>query len=157
MRWKPDQIDLWLMDWALQRRQMLGLVPLEPKDRIGKLNSTLGAVKEDREGASQGAVERNFPEVYTGLTLLVHRAISEMDPQWSNVISTHFVYRAKPAKAKARQVGLDLSAYWKTLTFAKNYVHCFVTISTKSDDEPNKVMETQASPMISRANGLAGV
>ena len=131
MRWKPDEIDQWCMDWADQRRQMLGITQLEPRDRIGKLTSTLGAVKEDREGASHRTPVRNFPEVYTGISLLVHRALSEMNPKWAAVISVNFVHRERTAKWKAREVGMDVSAFWKTLNFAKSYIHSFVTVSTK--------------------------
>lgn len=137
MRWMPDEIDLWCQDWARQRRQMLGLDPLEPRDRIGKLNSTLGAIKSDQEGASQGSPAQTFPEVYRGMSLLVHRAVREMNPSWAAVLSEHYVnHRDRkgdhvPVKIRARNVGLEPSAYWKTLALAKGYVHSFVTITTK--------------------------
>ena len=155
MRWAPDEVDRWLMQWAVQRRQIEGLAPLEPKDRLGKLNSTLGAVREDGEGASQGVTSQSFPEVYTGTALLVHRAICEMQRDWAHVVSMHFVLRDVPVKRKAKDCGLNVASYWKTLAFAKNYVHSFVTICTKYEAKTTKVMETQFLPRISGANGIA--
>lgn len=155
MRWEPDEIDRWLMQWATQRRQMDGTAPLEPRDRLGKLNSTLGAVREDAEGASQGTTKQNFPEVYTGTALLVHRAISEMDRGWAHVVSLHFVLRDKRVKEKAKMAQIDIAQYWKRLALAKNYVHAFVTICTKYEAKTAKVMETQFYPRIIRANGIA--
>jgi len=143
------------MQWAQQRRQIEGSLALEPRDRVGKLNSTLGAVREDAEGASQGTTNQNFPEVYTGRSLLVHRAIREMDKRWAHVISLHFVVTDKPVKWKAKEAEMNVAAYWKTLAFAKNYVHSFVTICTKYEDKNAKVMETQFLPRISLSNGLA--
>jgi hypothetical protein len=138
MRWEPDEIDRWLMQWAIQRRQMEGLAPLEPKDRIGKLASTLGAVREEGEGASQGVTSQSFPEVYTGTALMVHRAISEMDRHWAHVISLHFVFRNIPVKRKAKEACTNVAAYWKTLALAKSYVHSFVTICTKYETKTQK-------------------
>jgi hypothetical protein len=129
--------------------------PLEPRDRLGKLNSTLGAVREDGEGASQGVISQTFPEVYTGTSLLVHRAICEMNRRWAHVLSIHFVFRDVPVRRKAQEVELAIPAYWKTLAFGKNYVHSFVTICTKYEAKTSKVMETQFFPSISASNGLA--
>jgi hypothetical protein len=155
VRWEPDEIDRWLMQWAIQRRQIEGLAPLEPKDRLGKLASTLGAVREDGEGASQGVTSQSFPEVYTGTALLVHRAICEMDRRWACVVSLHFVRRDWRVRDKARLAGVDVAMYWKHLALAKNYVHAFVTICTKYEAKTQKVMETQFFPSISGSNGLA--
>lgn len=78
MRNRADEVDAWAKSWATQRRLVLGIrlaEKLEPKDRIGKLRSTLGRIHEDREGASAIflAGSQDWPEVYTGTSLLVHR------------------------------------------------------------------------------------
>jgi hypothetical protein len=73
------------------------------------------------------------------MSLLVHRALSEMNPKWAAVISVNYVQRERPAKWKAREVGMDVSAFWKTLNFAKSYVHSFVTVSTKYEGNGSKM------------------
>lgn len=143
MRWHPDEVDIWCQDWAVQRRLMLGLVELEPKDRLGKLRSTLAAVREDRDGASQGTVGQNFPEVYTGTSLLVHRAWVEMNREWKQVMNIHFVIKEVPVKKKAAELHIAVPQYWKHLAFAKNYVHSFVMVSTKYERPATGVMETR--------------
>jgi hypothetical protein len=143
MRWKKDEIDQWCEQWAHQRRKMLGLSPLEPKDRIGKLNSTLGAVREEGEGASQGTITQTFPEVYTGFALLVNRAWKEMNPPWRPVIEVHYVYGG-PIKQKAHAIGIKVDNYWNHLNYAKNYIHSFVIVSTKySSDRIGSIIATQ--------------
>jgi len=72
---RRDEIDLMLERWAATRRQLLGFSPLrEGREYLGPTNSTLGAIREDREGAGQGGVAQRFPEVYTGDTFHVNRA-----------------------------------------------------------------------------------
>lgn len=147
MRWVKDEIDLWLDQWAGQRRKMLGITQLEPKDRIGKLRSTLGAVREDGEGASQGTVNQNFPEVYTGIPLLVNRAWHEMTREWRQVIEAHYVFPGYRAKEKAQALDITVALYWKHWTFGKNYVHSFVTCSTKYGDEKSVSTQNPLNPL----------
>src|SRR6185437_10919576 len=122
--------------WAAQRRKHLGLVELQPKDRLGKLRSTLGAVREERDGASQGTVTQSFPEVYIGpepnFPLLVNRACKEMQKDWREVIEVHYVIlfdennRRIKVKEKAFLLDLSLRSYWQHLTFGKNFIHSFI-------------------------------
>lgn len=143
MRWHKDEVDLWCEQWASQRRKILGITELQPKERIGKLNSTLGSIKTDRDGASQGTVTQAFPEVYIGADpnypLLVNRAWREMKPQWREVIEAHYVYKGS-IKQKAFLIEVTVANYWKHWTFAKNYIHGFVTVSTKYSDEKTEVI-----------------
>lgn len=145
MRWQRDEVDTWCDEWAYQRRMILGITDLEPRDRLGKLRSTLGAIKTEREGASQGTVSQSFPEVYTGTALLVHRAWSTMNRQWGSVINIHYVLRELKVKSKADEVGVPVALYWKYLEFGKNFVHSFVMVSTQFEANGRKVIETQNS------------
>lgn len=147
MRWARDEVDLWSESWANQRRKMLGITELQPGDRVGKLNSTLGTIKEMHDGSSQGAVRQTFPEVFTGTALLVNRAWKVMDRNWRPAFEWHYVYlydargnRLKTS-SKASAIGLSVPAYWKYITFSKNYVHSYVMIFTHLDKA--EVMETQ--------------
>lgn len=144
-RWIKDEVDIWCEQWASQRRKMLGITELEPKERLGRLSSTLGSVKEEGEGASYSTASQAFPEVYTGLALLVNRAWKDMPVRWRPVIEVHYVYSG-PIKQKSAAVGLVIRTYWDYMSFAKNYIHSFVTISTKyPDEESKKVIRTQNS------------
>jgi hypothetical protein len=142
MRWTRDETDLWCEQWARERRKYLGITELEPKDRIGRLSCTLGAVKEEGEGACQGTVTQRFPEHYTGTALLVNRAWKAMNQNWRPVLEVHYVYAGK-GRVKAQAVGLSTPMYWRYLGFAKNYIHAFVTIGT--DQQTEKITQTQNS------------
>jgi hypothetical protein len=108
---------------------MLGLDELRPRDRIGRLSCTLGAVREEGEGASQGVVTQRFPEVYTGTALLVNQAWRAMNKNWRPVIEVHYCYDGK-GRVKAQAVGLSTPMYWRYLSQAKNYIHAYVTIAS---------------------------
>jgi hypothetical protein len=144
MRWKPDEIDVWCGQWASQRRKMLGIDQIEPKDRLGKLNSTLGAVREERDGASQGVVSQNFPEVYTGITLEVHRAFHAMNREWRQVIQLQYVWREIPVKVKAASIDCSIRDYWHRLNFGKAFIQGFVTMNTQEDRERVRTQNTLA-------------
>lgn len=154
MRWLKDECDIWCEMWALQRRKILGLDAIEPRDRIGKLRSTLGSIKEERDGASQGTVAQRFPEVYIGpapnYPLLVNRACKEMNRDWSEVIEAHYVLlfdqddtRLK-VKQKAHYLEISVRTYFDRLTYGKNFVYSFVMCSTKyARDEIEESLRTQ--------------
>jgi len=156
MRLQKDEIDVWCDQWAKQRRRILGILELEPRDRVGKLKSTLGSIREERDGASQGTAMQTYPEVYIGFALLVNRAWKEMRREWRPIVQAHYccLYWADEdglpvrimAKEKAKILDLDLPTYWNYMKFAKNYIHSFVTISTKySLDESVGRVYTQFS------------
>lgn len=139
LRWQKDIIDLWCADWAMQRRRMLGISELQPKERIGRLGSTLGSIRDDREGASQGTVTQSFPEVYIGpppnYPLLVNRAWQRMDKRWREILEAHYVYTHLQSKQKAGMLDLSMRLYWQYLTFGKNFVESYVTCFTELSGE----------------------
>lgn len=146
-RWIKDEVDIWCEQWAAQRRKLLGVTVPEPKERLGRLSSTLGSSTLGA-GANYSTATQAFPEVYTGFALLVNRAWKDMPKQWRPVIEVHYVYVPPYAemriKQKAASVGLVVRTYWDYMSFAKNYIHSFVTISTKyPDEESKKVIRTQ--------------
>jgi len=142
MRWQKDEVDQWCDQWAAQRRKMLGILDLEPRDRIGKLRSTLGAVREEGEGASQGAVTQSFPEVYVGIPLLVHRAWNLMERDWRQVINAQYVWREIPVKIKADEFGYSVRHYWNYLQYGKAFISGYVT---QFSEQGSPVMQTQNS------------
>lgn len=122
MRRKPDEVDFLCMDWAVQRRKILGIIlpeRLEPNERLGKLRSTLGRVKTDAEGAADRRATQNFPEVYTGLSLLVHRAFVSMRGEWREVMDAHYVFREIPPKVKCVELQISQAVYFDRLAKAR--------------------------------------
>jgi len=122
--WKPDQIDLWCEQWAKERRMVLGidLEKLQPRERLGKLSCTLGQVREEGEGASQSTFNQNFPEVYTGMALEVHRGFCAMNGQWRQVMDAHYVWRPLTVRAKIAVLKIPSHEYWSRLARLKIYL-----------------------------------
>ncbi len=132
MRRKPDEIDMHCSDWAIQRRKILGIIlpeMLEPRERLGKLRSTLGAVKTDAEGASHGKPNQNFPEVYLGMALVVHRAFTSMRGEWREVMHAHYVFREVPPKLKCAELGITQGQYFDRLEKLKIYLESWLMAS----------------------------
>lgn len=158
MRWQKDIVDLWCADWASQRRRMIGLSELQPRERIGRLGSTLGTIRDEREGASQGAVSQSFPEVYLGrhgepnFPLLVNRAWQRMDKRWREIVEVHYVYthmegKVLRTKEKAGLLEISMRVYWDYLTFGKNFIESYVTCFTEltgADLDPSLTTQNTA-------------
>lgn len=132
-RWRPDQIDLWCEEWARERRKVLGLKlneRLMPFERIGRLNCTLGRVKEEAEGASHsgvrvgenGHVQRHWPEVYRGMAMEVHRAFAMMRAEWRTVMELHYCFKNEKISTKAAFLQLTDNEYKKQLINLKLFL-----------------------------------
>lgn len=137
MSWQPDQMDMMCMAWAKQRRIMLKLIPnyeMTQREQMGRPNCTLGQVREEGEGASQGStINQNFPEVFLGDALIVHRARQTMRGQWREVMHAHYVERDKPTKVRCKELGITDDQYFKCVREFKMYLEGFaanVTVQT---------------------------
>lgn len=139
MRWKTDEVDLWCRQWASQRRSLLGLKEPEPKDRLGKLRCTLAAIRQERDGAGQGAVSQSFPEVYIGAPpnypLLVNRAWKRMKREWREVIEAHYVYPGFRVKEKAWMLDLSYDTFFHYVNYGKNFIHSYVILATEPESD----------------------
>ena len=125
----PDEIDLWCMAWARTRRVALGIVEgkmIEPKERIGQLRCTLGKVRSDREGASYTQGQQIFPEVYTGITLDVHRGIMRMPGRERLATHLHYVWREIPVSTKRLEIPVSNAAYWTIISTAKSFLNGYI-------------------------------
>jgi hypothetical protein len=129
-----DEVDIWGTDWAHQRRMMLGIVKADKvpsKERIGKVTCSIANLKSEREGtgsksirfAENGHVDRDWPEVYTGFALLVHRAYQMMPESHRTVMSLHYVWREISAREKAKSINLSLAAYWTRVAMMKSFIY----------------------------------
>jgi hypothetical protein len=150
----PDWADRLCMGWAEQRRKALGIVlpsKLEPRERLGKLTCTLGAVREEGEGASYSGKTQNWPEVYTGDSLLVHRCWSGMQRPWAEVMHVHYVWREIHIKDRIEAVKLDFTEYYKRLGLLKSHVEHYVN----GDLEPQKPYKIQGVRYFLAVNSIS--
>lgn len=134
MRRSPDWADRLCMNWAEQRRKALGIILPEKftlQEILGKMNCTLGSVKEEGEGASYNGNSQNWPEVYTGDALLVHRCWSGMLRPWAEVMHVHYVWRELPVKLRAESLKLDFTEYYARLNLLKVHVDNYVNGAEK--------------------------
>jgi hypothetical protein len=149
-RWKPDDIDLLCMDWAKERRKIHGIIlgtKFEPRERLGKLRSTLSQTP----GASHGSFNQDFPEVYTGMNLIVHRAFCGMRGEWREIMNAHYVHREDPVKVKAHKLGISVHDYWERLGRMKAFLSGVIFI--RSDDQS---LSSVSNPTLPTQNMLAG-
>jgi hypothetical protein len=122
---QPDWIDRICNDWAIQRRKSLGIIlgsKMEPRERLGKIRSTLGAVREEGEGAAYSTVSQNWPEVYTGTNLLVHRCWYQMIGPWKEVMHMQYVWRELPFKERHESIQMSSTVYCQHLNRLKPHV-----------------------------------
>jgi hypothetical protein len=123
---RQDLIDDWCDDWAKVRRQVLGidLESLKPRERLGALSCTLGSVKEEGEGASYSQSSQNWPEVYRGMALEVHKGFVMMSWEWRQIMDVHYVVRHEEIKVKQKAgfLGITQNDYWKRLAHLKIYL-----------------------------------
>lgn len=130
----PDHIDYICMEWANERRKILGIIlpeqiengkivgGFEPKERLGKLRCTLEAIREEGDGSSYGVASQNFPEVYSKANIITHRCWVSMQPIWKEVMHVHYVWREIPVKTCAAELGLEVVRYSEILDKLKGYV-----------------------------------
>jgi len=137
MRWRPDEVDHWCIGWAETRRKIHGIIEgrmLEPAERLGKLACTLGRIKEDAEGASSGSLNQNWPEVYHGLGLLVHRAwVSMPNSRWRLIMDAHYVWREVPVKLKAPIIPCQVREFWDGVDLLKAYIAGYVQLNRDAE------------------------
>lgn len=146
-RRKEDWVDLACRAWATQRRKTLGLDELD-RERDGKLvgkgapaseylgaiRCTLAARRDLPAFAASGKVEQHFPEVYTGETLLVHRAYRSMPNSMRDVMDAHYIARA-PVDMKAEALAISVRSYWERVGQMKRYVEGWLNAHTRPAQE----------------------
>jgi hypothetical protein len=108
---------------------------LEPAERLGKLACTLGRIKEEAEGAATaGVVNQNWPEVYSGFGLLVHRAWYTMpNSQWRLIMDAHYVWREVPVRLKAPIIPCQVRDFWSGVDLLKAYIAGYVQLNRDAE------------------------
>ena len=129
-----DEIDQLCELWSHQRRIALGIVisdRIEPNERLGKLRSTLGRIKTDAEGAgATGVNAQQFPEVYRGDGLLIHRIYTIMPGDHRMVMHLHYVWREIPIRYKAPEVPTTVDGFWGIVAKVKSFIQGCVSYNT---------------------------
>jgi hypothetical protein len=130
-----DEIDQWGVEWARQRRIALGIIPgdkIEPRERLGKLRCTLGQIQKERVGAGEGhRRNHDFPEVYVGISLLVHRAYMAMPGNLRVVMHLQYVWREIPVEEKIKEIGIKKTQYWADVAAMKSFLHGAVVVNSE--------------------------
>lgn len=143
----PDEIDIWGMNWARQRRMILGIIPgkyITLQERLGKMRCTLAQVREtDRseQTALNGHPNQDWPEVYVGLSMVVHRIYSLMPGPHREVMNLHYVYQGIPARPKAAVIGVSLPQYWIRVGMMKSFLYGAVAV----DHDGNRAIASKSS------------
>jgi hypothetical protein len=140
-----DQLDAWCYSWARQRRKVLGLdKQFTSTECLGKLSCTLGRIKEEAEGASQGGMriglnghpDQNWPEVYVGIPLEIHRCFMRMPGEWRTVMDAHYVWREVSIVDKIRFIGITPRRYADVLELLKTYLAGYLRVDTSVVERP---------------------
>jgi hypothetical protein len=157
MNHKPDEVDLWGIGWARQRRIMLGIITacaLTPEERLGKLRCTLGQIQEDRVGAGErsrrvgenGHPDQDWPEVYTGMSLIVHQAYMKMPGNHRIMMNLHYVWREIPVRLRAREVDVSVAQYWIQVSVMKGFLHGAVLAGSRNFPSRRSILRNSRTP-----------
>ena len=119
-----DWIDQECERWAIIWREVNGLS--DPKSAggfLGSLRCTLGARRDLHAGAKTNTVDQHWPEVYTGVPLVVNRAYWKMSPTLKEILVANYVVREpRNRTTRADLMGISRKTYFERLARAKCYV-----------------------------------
>jgi len=114
-----DWVHTSCQEWSRQYRNRRFDTGYPPRSMLGKL-------VEEGAGAGSSKFYQHFPEVYRGdamdVSIAVQRMTGTMRLEWAcAVFIAHYLFAGK-AKAKARELNLNMADYWRHLHSA----HCFI-------------------------------
>lgn len=146
-RRQDDPIDQLCRSWGRERRKTLGLDELDferngikcygvgapASEYLGAIRSTLGQRRDLPAFSSSGKIQQQFPEVYTGEVLLVHRAYRVMPFDLRRVMDAHYVAYAPPAD-KAAMLCMSLKRYFEAVNQARRYVEGWINAHYPADE-----------------------
>jgi len=133
-----DGLDVNLTIWARERKIMLGIPDargvsatnwIEPRERIGKLRSTLAQSKDERQLTQDSAAltdtglrSQSWPDTYRGIALIMHQAIMLLPPKRQHAIELRYVRTDLDWAEKAREMGVSRAQYVIELGLAKEFL-----------------------------------
>lgn len=147
-KWRQDDIDVLAYAWARQRKIIFGITPgkrLEPRDRLGKLRCTLGQLQDEAVSAGERSTRtgenghplQNWPEVYVGMALELHRARQRMTGVQQLVMDLHYVWCRVPIVRKCREHKLTNAEYWTAVRGLKDAIRKYLGVPTENEERQN--------------------
>ena len=134
---KDDSIDILFRRWAVTKRQILGLDPMDadpidatkggkclPSEYLGAVRCTLSERRDLHAGSRSNVVSQHFPEVFTGTSFEVNRAVKHMSPTLQEIVDYHYV-RPAPIKVKVHRLGVSWKTYWDRVQRAKTFLEAW--------------------------------
>lgn len=156
----PSWVLLALSAWGKQKRRIWegGAVSRNGHRHIdGYANSLLGRIREEREGAGQGArTVQHWPEVYHGQALEVQRALIGIPERPHLVLHLHYVFpREATAATKAGWAGVARSVYFHVLSLGQVWTHAKLEAQAQATDPiaciDSEISRMLQSPLVPRA------
>lgn len=131
----PEWVRLDCRSWGHQKRRIWS-----GRDWHGNVDgyaqSLLGRIRDEREGAGQGARVQRWPEVFWGGGLDVQRALLGMPERPYSVLHLHYVWDPEwniTAKRKARVLELNPDVYYDNLDRAETWL--WARLEVRSDTQ----------------------
>ncbi len=117
-----DWVHTSCLEWGAQYRARAYDSGFPPRSMLGKL-------VDEGQGAETSRFYQHFPEVYrrgaVEVSVAVQRMTGTMRLEWPcKVFLAHYLFGGK-AKAKAKEMHIDMPTYWRHLHSA----HCFIAAS----------------------------
>jgi hypothetical protein len=154
----PDWVRLACNRWGRQKRRVWS-----GRDWHGNVDgyaqSLLGRIRDEREGAGQGARKQHWPEVYWGDALEVQRVLFGMPEQ--QFCALHFQHVWDPewgitAERKARYLSIGRTEYVSLIGRAETWVHARLEVKTEVADaqlveQVNKIVREALNSPASQA------
>ncbi len=136
-RRQQDDVDVLAIEWARQRRMIFGIREgrkLQPRDRLGKLRCTLGQLQDEAVSAGErttkmgenGHANQNWPEVYRGMALELHRCYQQLPSLQKIVMDLHYVWREVPVARKCREHRVKVHLYWPAVEALKKSIRSYL-------------------------------
>jgi hypothetical protein len=144
---RSNDVPVWVLSalntWGRQKRRIWegGATSRSGHRHVdGYVNSLLGRIREEREGAGQGArTMQRWPEVYQGVGLEVQRALVGMPERPFCIVHLHYVWDPRwcvPLAQKAFYAGLKRSQYFGVLACAQTWTFARLERETSPDSQP---------------------
>lgn len=125
-------------DWRPGRLQVLGIARLdhlEPKERLGKLRSTLGSVKEEKEGAYYVTANQNWPEFRNDAGRLIQRAFLAMNEKRRALMDARYTWASIfPVKIRAEAMDMSVAVFWVEVGMMKCFIEGFIATAKMPDE-----------------------
>lgn len=148
----PEWVRLACQRWGRQKRRIWTGADWHGNPD-GYAQSLLGRIRDEREGAGQGAVTQRWPEVYHGDGLEVQRALQGLGERRYAVL--HFQYVWDPTfnvtvRQKCAYLEIKRTEYFALVERAETWIHARL-------DRPDSQLAEQVHKIVAKALQSAAV